>query len=177
MRTAESFSSSWLFAVLSIIASVLSADADAPPVRILPLGDSITYGYPVPGGYRLPLYQLLTNAGYNVDFTGTQTDNGAPDFPDPNHEGQPGWTIRGINSIAADVLAATEDPDVILVLIGVNDYNQNDDIANAHNRLEGLVENLATNRPYAKIILPNLLQTTLQPQGAGTKTTVNPSLP
>src|SRR6185295_18895699 len=99
--------------------------------------------YPVSGGYRLPLYQLLTNGGYNVDFTGTQTDNGAADLPDPDHEGHSGWTIRGINAIAPDVLASTDDPDVILLLIGVNDYNQNDDLANAHTRLQGLVENLA----------------------------------
>ena len=61
------------FAGLGMVVCALTAAATPPPVRILPLGDSITYGYPVPGGYRLPLYQLLTNAGYNVDFTGTQT--------------------------------------------------------------------------------------------------------
>ena len=39
-----------------------------PPIRILPIGDSLTYGEFVEGGYRLPLFQLLTNAGYSVDF-------------------------------------------------------------------------------------------------------------
>src|SRR5881296_3835059 len=126
---------------LGLIGFLLIAAAAPPSIRILPLGDSITYGYAVSGGYRLPLYQLLTNGGYNVDFTGTQTDNGAPDLPDPEHEGHPGWTIRGINSIVPDVLAATDDPDVILLLIGVNDYNQNDDLANANTRLQGLAEN------------------------------------
>src|SRR5438445_5580344 len=165
------------FAGLGMVVCALTAAATPPPVRILPLGDSITYGYPVPGGYRLPLYLLLTNAGYTVNFTGTQTDNGAADLPDPDHEGHPGWTIRGINAIAPDVLASTDDPDVILLLIGVNDYNQNDDIANAHTRLQGLVENLATNRPYAKIIVANLLATTLQPQDAEIQTTFNPFVP
>jgi autotransporter-associated beta strand protein len=162
---------------LGFVAGVVSATAAPPPIRILPLGDSITYGYAVPGGYRLPLYQLLTNAGFNVDFTGTQTDNGAHDLRDPDHEGHPGWAIRGINAIAPDVLASTDDPDVILLLIGVNDYNQNDDIANAHTRLQGLVENLATNRPYAKILVANLLATTLQPQDAEIQTTFNPFVP
>src|SRR6266699_1090379 len=166
-----------LLAGLGITTCVLSTAAAPPPIRVLPLGDSITYGYPVPGGYRLPLYQLLTNAGYNVDFTGTQTDNGAPDLPDADHEGHPGWTIRGINSIVPDVLASIDDPDVILLLIGVNDYNQNDDIANDHARLQGLVENLATNRPYAKIILANLLVTTSEPQDAEIQTTFNPFVP
>src|SRR6266853_1855769 len=68
-------------------------------------------------------------------------------------------------------------PGVILLLIGVNDYNQNDDVANAHTRLEGLVENLATNRPYAKIIVANLLATTLEPPDAEIQTTFNPFVP
>jgi len=38
----------------------------AAAVRVLPIGDSITLGLSVPGGYRAPLYQLLTNAGYTV---------------------------------------------------------------------------------------------------------------
>src|SRR6266850_1587438 len=166
-----------IWTLVACFVSLVRASATPPPIRILPLGDSITYGYSVPGGYRLPLYQLLTNAGYNVDFVGTQIDNGAADLPDPDHEGHSGWTIRGINAIAQDVLAATDDPDVVLLLIGVNDYNQNDDLANAHTRLQGLVENLATNRPSAKIIVANLLATTLQPQDAEIQTTFNPFVP
>src|SRR6185295_13727487 len=165
-----------LFA-LGFIAGLANATASPPPVRILPLGDSITYGYDTPGGYRLPLYQLLTNAGYNVDFIGTQTGNGVAGLPDSDHEGHSGWTIRGINSITSDVLASIEDPDVILLLIGVNDYNTHDDDANAHIRLEGLVENLATNRPAAKIILANLLVTTSQPQDTEIQLTFNPYVP
>jgi len=166
-----------LVPALGLIVCMVGAIAAPPPIRILPLGDSITYGYAVPGGYRLPLFQLLTNAGYSADFTGTQTENGAADLPDSHHEGHPGWTIRGINAIAPDVMASTDDPDVILLLIGVNDYNQNDDIANARTRLQGLVEDLATNRPYAKIIVANLLATTLQPQDAEIQTTFNPFVP
>src|SRR5260370_31146020 len=113
-----------LLAALVFIACVVGARAAPPPIRILPLGDSITYGYPVSGGYRLPLYQLLTNADYGVDFTGTQTGNGAVDLPDPDHEGHPGWTIRGINAITADVLARTDEPDVIPLLLGGTDHNR-----------------------------------------------------
>src|SRR6267143_5836411 len=104
MKTRKSVLLGELLAAPGFIACAVSATATPPPIRILPLGDSITHGWIVPGGYRLPLYQLLTNAGYNVDFTGTQADNGAPALPDPDHEGHSGWTIRGINSIAQDVL-------------------------------------------------------------------------
>src|SRR5712692_3908966 len=48
------------------------AEAD---FTIMPLGDSITYGFPVPGGYRNRLYSDLRNAGYSFSFVGTSTDN------------------------------------------------------------------------------------------------------
>ena len=95
MRT---FSTLWL--ALGLVTSTAVARAPAaPPIRVLPLGDSITDGAGAPGGYRLRLYQLLTNAGFNVDFVGTLTDNGAPGLPDPDHEGHSGWRIDQIDSI------------------------------------------------------------------------------
>jgi hypothetical protein len=59
-----------LFAALSVLFAV-PAFSLPPPLRILPLGDSITYGSSVAGGYRLPLYTALTALGYNVDFVGS----------------------------------------------------------------------------------------------------------
>src|SRR4051794_27044430 len=44
-----------------------------PPVRILPLGDSMTSGgccTGVDGGYRARLFNLLLADGFNVDFVG-----------------------------------------------------------------------------------------------------------
>src|SRR5580765_2497013 len=73
--------------LVSCAALLTAAHAAAPLIRILPLGDSITYGLGATGGYRLPLNQLLTNAGYSVDFVGTQTGNGAVGLPDSEHEG------------------------------------------------------------------------------------------
>jgi hypothetical protein len=72
----------------------------------------------VAGGYRAPLYRLLTNAGYNVDFVGTQTGNGSASLPDPQHEGYGGWRIRQIDSILLNVFNAVPAPDIILLLLG-----------------------------------------------------------
>jgi lysophospholipase L1-like esterase len=55
------------------------------------MGDSITQGT-VPGGYRKPLYALLTGNGHTVDFVGVKTQKGDT-CPDPNHWGQGGWQI------------------------------------------------------------------------------------
>ncbi|MFC4537142.1 SGNH hydrolase, partial [Sphaerisporangium dianthi] len=37
-------------------------------VRVMPLGDSITEGTQVPGGYRIGLWQRLVSGRYTVDF-------------------------------------------------------------------------------------------------------------
>lgn len=140
---------------LSIVGSTWGAQP--APLRIMPLGDSITLGAPVAGGYRAPLYQLLTNAGYNVDFVGTQTGNGSASLPDSEHEGYGGFRIRQIDTLILNVFNLVPAPDIILLLLGTNDYGGNDDPANATNRLEALIVKMATNRPNAKIIVANLL--------------------
>jgi uncharacterized repeat protein (TIGR02543 family) len=60
-------------------------------LRIMPMGDSITAGT-VPGGYRLPLYNLLQGNGYTFDFVGNKTQSGDT-TPDTNHWGQGGRQI------------------------------------------------------------------------------------
>lgn len=40
--------------------------------RVMPLGDSITEGTQVPGGYRIGLWQRLAGGGYRVDLVGSQ---------------------------------------------------------------------------------------------------------
>jgi len=67
------------------------------PIRIMPLGDSITYGWDGGyGGYRGYLGDLLYNGGYDFDFVGSRTDNDPctdPNCPflDLDHEGWNGW--------------------------------------------------------------------------------------
>ncbi len=158
-----------LIALLVSWIQVASSAAVNPPVRILPLGDSLTAGYSVPptlSGYRVKLYTLLGNAGYNVDFVGTQTDTLNALLPDPNHEGHGGYRIDQIDSGIEGWLTSVNDPDVILLLIGTNDFYQNYDWAGASGRLENLVARISSLRPYAKILLANLpLQTVFQNPG------------
>jgi len=129
----------------------------------MPLGDSITYGSSVAGGYRLPLYIALTNLGYNVDYVGSNTGNSAPGLgTEINHEGWGGWRIstsgdNGLLEHLPEWLPTYDDPDVILVHIGTNDSNDSD-FANAINELDALVSYLATNRPYAHIIVTTLMK-------------------
>ena len=147
-----------------------------PQLRVMPLGDSITLGLSIAGGYRAPLYQLLTNAGYSVDFIGTQTGNGAAGLPDSDHEGYSGFTIPAVNSILSCVFNAVVEPDVILLLLGVNDYRAGIDTAHATNRLEALIVRIANNWPNAKIIVASLTEVN-EPYNTQIQTTFNPFLP
>ena len=80
--------------IIAILISAVCAQGQPPPLRIMPLGDSITEGSGAAGGYRLPLYIALTNAGYNVDLVGSHASNTAPGLgPETHHEGHGGWRI------------------------------------------------------------------------------------
>jgi lysophospholipase L1-like esterase len=170
----------WLY-TLSCAVCFLTLDswaADLPTIRIMPFGDSITHGTPIPGGYRAPLYQLLTNAGYKVDFVGNATDNPSSQLPDPQHEGHGGFRIDQLDAAFAGWVNAIPDPDIILLLIGTNDYGQGQDTAHATNRLDRLIGRITANRPNAKLIVANLL---LRTDNASTytliRTTFNPFVP
>jgi autotransporter-associated beta strand protein len=133
--------------------------AQNPPVRILPLGDSITWGVGGDanlGGYRSALYTSLTALGYNVNFIGNSIENSSL-MAQPHHEGHPGITIGQIASNIAGWLATVDNPDVVLLHIGTNDLGSGD-FPNAINRLDDLITQIATLRPYAHIIVTNLME-------------------
>lgn len=150
--------------------------AQAPPIRIMPLGDSITDGTAVGtagyGGYRLPLYNSLTAAGYNVDYIGSLTNNGAS-IPDKNHEGHGGWRIDQLDSNILGWLGTMEDPDVVLMHIGTNDFGQSFNTATAIDRLDGLILKIATARPFCHIIVTNLMERG-EPANANIQALFNP---
>lgn len=138
---------------------VVGLFAVEPRVRILPLGDSLTFGESLTsaqGGYRNRLHTVLTNAGYQLDYLGTLSDSSNPALPlDSNHEGHSGFRIDQIQTDVADWLNSVEDPDVVLLLIGTNDVWQKQ-LANASTRLGNLIADIAKRRPFAKIIVSNL---------------------
>lgn len=91
--------------------------------RIMPLGDSITYGAPLAnstGGYRGPLWDRVTADNLVIDFVGSAS-NGK--LEDPQHEGHGGFFINEIDAQIATWTAAAR-PDMILLIIGTNDTNR-----------------------------------------------------
>ncbi|RYD22127.1 MAG: tandem-95 repeat protein, partial [Verrucomicrobiaceae bacterium] len=138
---------------------IATSEAQTPPVRIMPLGDSLTSGASnvvIPGGYRNRLYTLLTNAGYNVDYVGTKTDANNPTLPDKDHQGNGGSRIEELEANLSGWVNSVEDPDIILLLAGTNDFSQSYNIGSAQTRLTNLIAKAATLRPFAKIIVSSL---------------------
>lgn len=145
--------------ITTLTPCIARADATDPPVRILPLGDSLTSGLstsPVQGAYRNRLYTLLTAAGYNIDFLGTFSDDENPQLPDCNHQGLGSARIDQIRSQLPGWIDAAGTPDVVLLLVGTNDFWQGYDVASAPARLEALIADIARRCPFSKILVGSL---------------------
>ncbi|WP_239118643.1 SGNH/GDSL hydrolase family protein, partial [Paractinoplanes ferrugineus] len=124
-------------------------------VRVMPLGDSITEGTQVPGGYRNGLWQRLATAGYRTDFVGSQY-NGPTALGDHDHEGHPGWRIDQIDANITTWLTRYT-PRTVLLHIGTNDILQNYNVSTAPNRLSTLIDHITTTAPTADIFIATLI--------------------
>jgi len=94
--------------------------AAAVPVRIMPLGDSITGS---PGCWRALLWNKLQSTGFtNIDFVGTLPPQGCGIPYDGDNEGHGGALASGIVSqnLLPGWLAAT-NPNIVLMHLGTND--------------------------------------------------------
>ncbi len=108
------------------------------PLKILPLGNSITYDdyegdLRMPGdriAYRYKLYQLLNQAGYDFQYTGNRMAgwNYFGNFEDSRNAGWPGILSEDLADIIETGSWVTSGPylnyypaDIILLHIGTND--------------------------------------------------------
>ena len=164
--------------LLFIVCSTAFGQSDV--IKIVPLGDSITQGvgndYPDPTGYdtyRRRLYQMLTKAGYKVDFVGSMnktwecSDHANDDF-DPDHEGHFAWStdqiINGVNwkcrgngNLRRWLKAYT--PDMALVHLGTNDMFLNQSVDSTLNELEKVILTLRKDNPKIVVFLAKVLPT------------------
>jgi PKD repeat protein len=113
------------------------------PVKIMPVGDSITRGmnsgtspdtsdYWI--SYRRQLWSQLTGAGYSIDFVGSVQDGSAyPDF-DHDNEGHGGYAASQVADEIGGWLAS-QPPDVILLHIGTNGYQVSSDVSRILDRI------------------------------------------
>lgn len=145
---------------LSVLASAVEL-----PVRILPLGDSLTRGNndsdyrngqsysDVPGGYRRALDAALVSASYPHDFVGSKSDNAAPGM-DPDHEGNPGWRTDEILTLVPGALAT--GPRAVLLLAGTNDILQRVPVATALGHLETTIDTITGTNPAIRLFVATI---------------------
>ena len=124
-------------------------------VRVMPLGDSITEGTQVPGGYRIGLWQRMAAAQYRIDLVGSQF-NGPANLGDHDHEGHPGWRIDQIDASIAGWLR-TSTPRTVLLHIGTNDILQNYNVSSAPQRLSTLIDHITSGAPAADVFVATII--------------------
>jgi len=130
----------FLMAGVMLVSSVVGWAAE--PIRIMPVGDSITVGctnlpgqpeVPFEYGWRAGLYTQLTNAGYSFQYVGSSDHHPTPGVsytgPDLAALGQDYHnSVGGMGSawVSENITGWIRDsnPDVILLMIGINDIPQ-----------------------------------------------------
>ncbi len=138
-------------------------------INILPLGDSITQGgrkdrpeYT----YRYPLFYMLADAGYPVDFIGSMNEGlhadarwpseRRPPF-DLDHEGHYGWkTGKVAEQLAGWMESYPAPPDIALIHLGTNDQKAEDYEAAIIRPLEKIVRLLREANPEVVILIGHL---------------------
>ena len=144
----------------------------ASQIKIMPLGDSLTYGTDgnpphagIPGGYRASLWTTLQNDGYNIAYVGSQTGNPDPGvLPFSNHEGHGGYTIN-VPGTASSIKIGIDtlnwlavQPDIILLDIGINDLFNGRTTAQANTDYGLLLDDILNILPNVKVICATLIQ-------------------
>jgi lysophospholipase L1-like esterase len=126
----------------------------AVPLRLEPLGDSITYGTQssTGNGYRQPLWNALTGEGYTLNFVGS-VQSGS--MADNHNEGHPGLRIDQISALT-DSSLATYKPNIITLMAGTNDMVQDFQESTAPTRLSSLIDQILADDPTATLLVANL---------------------
>ncbi|WP_030147145.1 MULTISPECIES: GDSL-type esterase/lipase family protein [unclassified Streptomyces] len=128
----------------------------ADPVRIMPLGDSITGS---PGCWRAVLWNRLVNSGYrDVDFVGTLPPQGCGQAHDGDNEGHGGELVTNVadRNLLPARLAATH-PDIVVMHFGTNDVWSSvapDRILAAYTKL---VTQMRASNPDMRILVAQLI--------------------
>jgi lysophospholipase L1-like esterase len=151
---------------------VLANFTAAKPIKVMPVGDSITDDCSLNGAWRLYLQPMLETNGFPFTFTGRQISSPVG-FTKTHHEGYCGaviappgvFAVHGYSTtdayllkIVADAMAITANrPDVILLLIGANDIGRGrNPYIVATNDMSNLLNLMFSNVPNANIIISKI---------------------
>jgi lysophospholipase L1-like esterase len=157
----------WILPLVTLATAVLGVTAAgvAPasaatdtPLRVMPLGDSITYGIGSSNGdgYRGPLWNRLAADGHPLDFVGTER---AGSMSDNDNQGHPGYKIHQVAALT-DASLTRYRPNVVTLHIGTNDLNESYQVSTATARLRSLVDQITAAAPDATVLVASLVVST-----------------
>ncbi|RDW68818.1 putative esterase [Aspergillus mulundensis] len=129
------------------------------PLRILPLGASITWGMgsTTGNGYRGPLRSQLRFSGWEVNMVGSKSNG---EMEDNDVEAHSGDLISEVH--AASQHSYIYKPNIVLINAGTNDCNRAIDIPGAGQRMRSLITDLLSAPDMAKTLI---ILSTLLPSG------------
>ncbi|RZU49972.1 lysophospholipase L1-like esterase [Krasilnikovia cinnamomea] len=126
-------------------------------LRIMPLGDSITYGIgsSTGDGYRYHLQRDLTAAGARFDFVGSQKRGRHGDLDNEGHGG------KSTQQIAAhlDGWLTTYRPNVVLLHTGTNNVARGHEPRAIAAKLSAMIDQIHAKVPGAHIFVARIIAT------------------
>jgi uncharacterized repeat protein (TIGR02543 family) len=143
-----------IFAVFSsLFFFVPEAKASFTTAKIMPLGDSITVGYPGLDGYRKSLYLNLFNSGFNVNFVGSQNNGTGLDNDNEGH------LSYEANQIRDNVIGwLNNNPaDIILLHIGTNDIESGQNAPAIVDEVASILDNIKSVNSQATVVLAKII--------------------
>jgi lysophospholipase L1-like esterase len=157
--------STWKKSLCAAAAMLLSAAlallavrpaAAATPVRIMPLGDSITGS---PGCWRALLWNRLQSNGFtDIDFVGTLPPQGCGIPYDGDNEGHGGFLATNVanQNLLPGWLAATH-PDIVMMHFGTNDVWNNIPPATILAAFSTLVDQMRASNPNMTVLVAQII--------------------
>ncbi|MBX6355846.1 MAG: cellulose binding domain-containing protein, partial [Micromonosporaceae bacterium] len=143
-----------LSAALALLA--VRPAAAATPVRIMPLGDSITGS---PGCWRALLWNRLQSNGFtDIDFVGTLPPQGCGIPYDGDNEGHGGFLATNVanQNLLPGWLAATH-PDIVMMHFGTNDVWNNIPPATILAAFSTLVDQMRASNPNMTVLVAQII--------------------
>lgn len=165
----------WSLIIIFLLLLNITPDLYAAgPLKIMPIGNSITQGDKDHYSYRYNLWKKLIDANVDFDFVGSKNTNkgGSPSWPaykgktfDPDHEGHSGWTLDQIlngyehepNSGKLSEWLQNYTPDIALVHAGTNDALLNHPLESTVAELKEVIRQIRQKNPHVTILLARLI--------------------
>ncbi|WP_182883557.1 cellulose binding domain-containing protein [Microbispora sp. H10949] len=145
-----------LAALLVVLGLLVTRPAQAAPVRIMALGDSITGS---PGCWRALLWNRLQSNGFtNIDMVGTLPPQGCSVAYDGDNEGHGGALVTNVadQNQLPGWLSATR-PDIVLMHFGTNDVWSNKPTATVLAAYGKLVDQMRASNPNMRVLVAKII--------------------